>query len=150
MRFIRRHPHGLPQSCSPLVVPLTFAAMSRSLRQLVSRFLLIALLFNALTPLMAAAQDHLGRGSILEFCTASGLKQIAVNLDNKSQPPDVAQQKNCPFCLLTAMHAALPAAPLALAYVQLQPEIQPEYFSPAKPRSSHRLTPAPRGPPALA
>ena len=124
--------------------------MSRSLRQFISRFLLMALVFNALTPLIAAAHDRAGKGSILEFCTASGLKQIAVNLDSKTLPADVSQHYNCPFCLLGAAHAALPTAPLTLAYVQLQPEPQPEYLSPARPRSAHRLTAAPRGPPALA
>ncbi len=124
--------------------------MSRSFRQFISRFLLIALVFNALTPLIAAAQDRAGKGSILEFCTASGLKQIAVNLDSKTLPSDNSQQNNCPFCLLSATHAALPSAPLTLAYVQLQPEPQPEYLPPAQPRSVHRLTAAPRGPPALA
>lgn len=124
--------------------------MSRSLRQFISRFLLIALVFNALTPLIAAAQDRAGKGSILEFCTASGLKQIAVNLDGKKLPSDNSQQNNCPFCMLSATHAALPSAPLTLAYVQLQPEAQPEYLAPARPRSTQRLTAAPRGPPALA
>jgi hypothetical protein len=124
--------------------------MSSSRRQFISRFLLIALVFNAITPLLAAAQDRAGRGSILEFCTASGLKQIAVNLDSKTLPSDAKQQNNCPFCLLSAAHATLPSAPLTLAYVQLQAEAQPEYLSPAKPRSAYRLTAAPRGPPALA
>jgi hypothetical protein len=124
--------------------------MSRSVRQFISRFLLIALVFNALTPLIAAAHDRAGKGSILEFCTASGLKQIAVNLDGKSLPSDATQKSNCPFCLLSATHAALPSSPLTLTYVQLQAEVQPEYVSPAKPRSRHRLTPAPRGPPVLA
>lgn len=123
--------------------------MSRSLRQFISRFLLVALVFNALTPLIAAAQDRAGKGSILEFCTASGLKQIAVNLDSKTLPADKGQQNNCPFCLLSAAHAALPAAPIKLAYVQLQLEPQPEYLAPAEPRSAHRLSPAPRGPPSL-
>lgn len=124
--------------------------MSASFRQFISRFLLIALVFNALTPLLAAAQDRAGKGSILEFCTASGLKQIAVNLDSKALPSDTKQQNNCPFCLLAATHAALPSASLTLAYVQLQPEAQPEYLSPAKPRNAYRLIAAPRGPPALA
>ncbi|PTU32390.1 DUF2946 domain-containing protein [Stenotrophobium rhamnosiphilum] len=123
--------------------------MSSRLRQFISRFLLIALVFNALTPLIAAAQDRAGKGSILEFCTASGLKQIAVNLDGKTLPSPDMQKNACPFCLLTAAQAALPSASLTLAYLQLQAEPQPEYLSPAQPRSVHRLTAAPRGPPAL-
>lgn len=123
--------------------------MSARFRQFISRFLLIALVFNALTPLIAAAQDRAGKGSILEFCTASGLKQIAVNIDSKALPTPTVQKNNCPFCLMTAAHAALPVAALTLAYLQLQAEAQPEYLSPAQPRSAYRLTAAPRGPPAL-
>lgn len=124
--------------------------MSRSLRQFISRFLLIALVFNALTPLIAAAQDRAGKGSILEFCTASGLKQIAVNLDSKTLPSDNSQQNNCPFCLLSATHAALPSSSLTLAYVPLHAAPQPEHLAPARPRSAYRLSAAPRGPPAVA
>ena len=124
--------------------------MSASFRQFISRFLLIALVFNALTPLIAAAQDRAGKGSILEFCTASGLKQIAVNLDSKALPSPAPQKNTCPFCLLTAAHAALPSAPLTLAYLQLQVEAQPEYLAPVRVHSAHQLTAAPRGPPALA
>lgn len=124
--------------------------MSRSLRQIISQFLLIVLVFNALTPLIAAAQDRAGKGSILEFCTASGLKQIAVNLDSKALPTENSRQNNCPFCMLSATAAALPSAPLSLAYVSLQPEPQPDYLAPAHPRSAHRIAAAPRGPPAFA
>lgn len=122
--------------------------MSSRFRLFISRFLLIALVFNALTPLIAAAQDRAGMGSILEFCTASGLKQIAVNLDGKALPSPAAEKNNCPFCLLSS-NAALPTAPLTLAYLSLQAEAQPEYASPAQPRRAYQLNAAPRGPPAL-
>jgi hypothetical protein len=124
--------------------------MSSPFRQFISRFLLIALVFNALTPLIAAAQDRAGKGSILEFCTASGLKQIAVNLDSKTLPSPAAEKTNCPFCLLSSTPAVLPSTALTLAYVQLQPQAPPEYRSLAQTRSAHSLTAAPRGPPALA
>ncbi|TXH05318.1 MAG: DUF2946 domain-containing protein [Nevskiaceae bacterium] len=122
--------------------------MSAALRLFVSRLLLIALVFNALTPLLAAAQEQAGQRTLLELCTASGLKTVAVAADGKSLPKPAAQNP-CPFCLLTAAGAALPPAAPTLAYLSLQPEAQPAYRAPALPRLGHRPAAPPRGPPVL-
>jgi hypothetical protein len=123
--------------------------MSLRLRQFVSRFLLLALVFNALSPLIAAAREHAGEPFTLELCTASGLKQVAVETGGKALPKP-ALRNPCPFCLLAATGAALPPAPPALSYRPLHPETQPDYLAPAQPRSAHKIAAPPRGPPALA
>lgn len=122
--------------------------MPASLRNFVGRFLLIALIFNALTPLIAAARDSAGKGSILTFCTASGLKQIEVSLDGKALPTPAQHKNSCPFCLLFNGHAAMPATPLALAPLQIAVQAPAAVDVPALPPKTPRLTAAPRGPPA--
>lgn len=122
--------------------------MSAALRHFVSRLLLIALVFNAIAPLLAAAQERTGQRTLLQLCTAGGFKTVAVAADGKSLPQPAAQNP-CPFCLLAAVGAALPPAAPALAHVSLQADTQPAYRAPALPRLSHRPAAPPRGPPVL-
>ena len=83
--------------------------MSPHFRQFVSRFLLIALVFNALSPLIAEALDRAGQRTLIELCTSTGLKEVAIDADGNTLPKP-AMENPCPFCLLAATGAALPPA----------------------------------------
>ncbi|HWU67793.1 MAG TPA: DUF2946 family protein [Stenotrophobium sp.] len=110
--------------------------------------MLLALVFNALSPLIAAAQMRQGGLQTLAMCTANGLQSVTLSSDGKVLPNAPAHTP-CPFCLLSACGPALVASLPAIP-AQAQPLHQSPVFIAQLPlRTGPSLSPPKRGPPIL-
>ena len=125
--------------------------MLKRLRPSVSYLLLLALVFNALSPLIAAAQMRSGGLQTLAMCTAGGLQSVALSSDSKALPGAPVKAKTpCPFCLLSACGPALTATQPAFASLGQPSHLSPTFTAVQPLRTASNLLPPSRGPPALA
>jgi len=94
-----------------------FPSSTARARRAVAWIACVALLFGALSPVVArmmlAAQPD--SATWLEVCTSSGMKRVAIDVGTStdgSMPDSAAAGADCPFCLLHAV-AALPVSVVA-------------------------------------
>ncbi|MGH8506357.1 MAG: DUF2946 family protein [Stenotrophobium sp.] len=120
--------------------------MLKRLRHPVGTLLLLALIFNALSPLLAAAQMRQGELQTLAMCTAGGLQSVALSSDGKVLPGAPAHTP-CPFCLLSACGPALASALPALPYLARQTQRLAIFNAQPPAQPGPILLPPNRGPP---
>ncbi|MGH8461093.1 MAG: DUF2946 family protein [Stenotrophobium sp.] len=123
--------------------------MLKRLRPSVSYLLLLALVFNALSPLIAAAQMRQGGLQTLAMCTAGGLQSVTLSSDGKILP-GAPVKTPCPFCLLSACGPALTAALPVFTSLGQPSHLSPIFTAVQPLRTAPNLLPPTRGPPALA
>lgn len=111
---------------------------------------LVLALFGALAPTVSHALNH-ARGVPVEVCTSNGPRWITPNqtdapdADASGTPPSALVWAHCPFCLLSADHAALP--PRTVLFLATAAR---EHLNPLAEQTTFVFVapvPPPRGPP---
>ncbi len=96
----------------------------------------LAMLAAALMPSLAHARKAaLGLpAGLFEICSAAGLRSLAIPDNGDSQPSQVSQTADCPFCLPHCQIGnALPPAPPALPLTVARHEVPPLYLRAPRP-----------------
>lgn len=127
-----------------------FDKMGMTRRAVVAWLAVFALFAQALMPLSSALAFDAGTdGEFRVICTASGVKTLAIG--ENGQPVNAVQEASCPFCLVHAATALLPAqAPSVITFAR---QAKPIFVLPRVQRhaSLWRAQPRlPRGPPPTA
>lgn len=123
--------------------------MLKRLRPTISNLLLLALVFNALLPLIAATQMREGGLQTLAMCTANGLQSVTLSSNGKVLP-NAPVHTPCPFCLLSACGPALVASLPTIPHLDQVVQRSPILIAQLPLRTGPSLSPPKRGPPVLA
>ncbi len=127
-------------------------SVPRSTRRLSAWLAMLALVLNALLPLVAQAmRAPAGPAGLHEICSATGLVMVRPHDSRRDQSPaqSAAPLKDCPFCHLHHDGAGLPPVQTALFLPPGRAEMPPAFYQAAH-RSTVWLSARSRAPPLLA